>query len=75
MSPSFSGVPCLSPTVLSGAITVGGELAGLLQHGVDHVLGEIAVKPLVERALQARGMLQREGDIGDRRAVSHCFVS
>ena len=70
-APSFNGVPCLSPTVLSGAITVGGELARLLQHRVDHVLGKIAVKPLVERLLQPGRMLEREGDVGDRRAVGH----
>ena len=46
-----SGVPCLSPTVFSGAITVGGELARLLQHRVDHVLGQVAVEPVLERAL------------------------
>ena len=74
-APSLNGVPCLSPTALSGAITVGGELAGLLQHGIDHVFGEIAVKSVVERALQARRMLEREGDVGDRRAVGHIFVS
>jgi hypothetical protein len=50
---------------------VGGIFAGLLQHGVDHILGEIAVKSVFERARKARRMLEREGDIGNRRAVGH----
>ena len=33
---------------------LGRELAGLLQHGVDHVLGEVAVDAVVQRLLEAR---------------------
>jgi hypothetical protein len=48
-----------------------GELASLLQHGIDHILGKVAIEPLVHRALEARRVLERERDIGDGRAVSH----
>ena len=50
---------------------IGGELARLLEHGVDEVLRQIAVEPLLERALEACRMLEREGDVADRRLVGH----
>ena len=48
---------------------VGREPAGLGQHGVDIVGGEFAA--LRQRGRQPRAVLQREGDIGNRRAVGH----
>ena len=68
-APSLNGVPNLSPTLLSGAMHVGREAAGFLQHGVDVVGGELAA--LRQRARKARAVLQREGDVGDRCAVGH----
>ncbi len=53
---------------------VGCEFAGLFEHGVDEILGQIAVETLVERALEACRMLERESDIADRRPVGHGFV-
>ena len=50
---------------------VGRELAGLLQHGVDQVLGEIAVETLLDGAAQPGCVLEGEGNIGDRRPVAH----
>ena len=50
---------------------VGGELARLFEHRIDEVLRQIAVESLVERALEARRMLEREGDVADRRLVGH----
>ena len=38
---------------------------------IDHVLAQIAVKPFFHRALQARGVLERERNVGNRRAISH----
>jgi len=49
----------------------GGEFAGFFQHRVNDVLGKIAVKPLVHRLLQPGRVLERERDVGNRRAVGH----
>ena len=54
---------------------VGRELAGLLQHGVDHVLGEVAVKAFGQRRAETRRVLERKGDVGNRRPVGHRLVS
>ncbi len=53
---------------------IGCEFARLFEHGVDEILGQIAVETLVERALEACRMLERESDIADRRLVGHGFV-
>ena len=50
---------------------VGGEFAGFFQHGVDGRLVEIAVKPIRQRGREAGGVLERESDVGNRRAVAH----
>ena len=39
------------------------------------VLGQVAVQPLVDRALEPGRMLEREGDVVDRRAVGHVLVT
>ena len=54
---------------------VGGELAGLLEHRLDHVVGEVAVEALGQRRAEARRVLERKGDIGNRRPVGHGLVS
>ena len=69
--PSLNGVPCLSPMRLSGAITSLAKRAGLGQHRIDGFFVEVAVKPLGKRGFQAGGVLERKGDIGNRRAVGH----
>ena len=53
---------------------VAGEAAGFLQHLVDHLLVEIAVKPFLERGAQAGGVFERESDVGDGGAVGHVFI-
>ena len=50
---------------------VGREPAGLAQHRIDQVLGEIAVEPLRQRRPEAARMLERKGDVGDRRPVGN----
>ena len=50
---------------------VAGEFAGFLQHGGGDVAVEIAVMTGLHGRLQAGAMVEREQDIGDRRAVSH----
>ena len=56
---------------IEGSEDVGRELAGLLEHGIDQILAEIAVEAFLERALEPARVLEREGDIGDRRPVGH----
>ena len=50
---------------------VAGEAAGFLQHGIDHVLVEIAIKPFRQRGFEARGVFERKSDVGNRGAVGH----
>ena len=50
---------------------VGRELARLFEHGIDEVFGQVAIEPLLERALEPARVLEREGDVGDRRPVGH----
>ena len=50
---------------------VAGEFAGFLQHGRGDVAVEIAVMAGLHGRLQAGAVVEREQDVGDRRAVSH----
>ena len=50
---------------------VAGKAAGLLQHLIDRLLVEIAVKPFGQRGFQAGGVFERKSDVGDRGAVGH----
>ena len=56
---------------VEGGEDVGRELAGFLEHRVDHVLAEVAVEALGEHRVEAGAVLERKGDVGDRRAVGH----
>jgi hypothetical protein len=47
------------------------EPARLGQNGVDKVLGEIAIEALRQSRRETGCMLEREGDVGDRRPVGH----
>ena len=49
----------------------GGKLAGFLQHRVHHILGKLAVKPLIHRPLQPGRVLERKRDVRNRRAIGH----
>src|SRR5262249_15691574 len=49
---------------VEGAENVGRELAGLLEHRRDQVLGEITVEAFRERGAETGGVLEREGDVG-----------
>ena len=50
---------------------VAGEFSGFLQHGRGDVAVEIAVMAGLHGRLQACAVVEREQDVGDRRAVSH----
>ena len=50
---------------------VGCEFARLFEHGVDEILGQIAVEALVERALEPCRVLERESDVADRHPIGH----
>ena len=50
---------------------VAGEAAGFLQHLVDHLLVEIAVKAFRQRGFQAGGVFERKSNVGNRGAVGH----
>ncbi len=69
--PSLNGVPNVSPTAIERRDHVGGELAGLLQHGIDRVLVDLAVEALGEGLFQAGGVFEGESDVGDGGAVGH----
>ena len=51
---------------------LGREFSGFLQHRIDIVGGERAA--LRQKLREARAMLEREGDIGDRGAVGHAII-
>jgi len=50
---------------------VGCELAGFCQHGLERILAEVAEQTLSQRGGEARAMLERKRDIGNRRLVGH----
>ena len=50
---------------------VAGEFSGFLQHGGGDVAVEIAVMAGLHGGLQAGAVVEREQDVGDRRAVGH----
>ena len=55
---------------------VGGEFAGLRDHRLDSVLGKIAKEPFTEECAEAGAVLERKGNIGNRRLVGHeCALS
>src|SRR5262245_37425585 len=45
--------------------------AGFYQDGIDRRLIEVTVDSFGQRAFQASGMLEREGDIGEGSMVAH----
>ena len=47
------------------------EPARLFEDGRHQVGPEIAVKPLLDRAVEARDVAHRERDVGNRRAIGH----
>ena len=50
---------------------VGCEPAGLREHRVDDVFAEVAVEAGGERLRKACPVLERKGDVGDRRPIGH----
>ena len=54
---------------------VAGEFAGFLQHGCGDVAVEIAVMAGLHGRLQPGAVVEREQDVGDRRAVCHDEIS
>jgi hypothetical protein len=51
---------------------IGREAAGFLQHGVNIVRRKLAA--LRQNARKSGPVLQREGDIGNRRAIGHVSI-
>ena len=60
---------------VEGRKHIGCELAGLLEHRLDHVVAEIAVEALGQRRAETRGVPERKGDVVNRRTVGHRLVS
>jgi hypothetical protein len=56
---------------VQGRQHVAGEFSGFLQHCRGDVAVEVAVMARLHGRLQASAMVEREQDVGDRRAVSH----
>src|SRR5262249_1904821 len=54
---------------------IGRELAGFREHRLDHVVGEVAVESFGQRRAETSGVLERKGNVGDRRPVGHRLVS
>ena len=54
---------------------IGREPAGLLEHRVDHVAGEVVEQALGQGGAQARCVPEGEGDVGNRCAIGHRMVS
>ena len=53
---------------------VGRELACFREHRLDHVIAEIAIEAVGQRRGEIRRVIERKGNIGNRRPVSHrCF--
>src|SRR5882672_12268459 len=50
---------------------LGREPSRLLQHGIDQVLVEVFVEPFGKRSSKSGGVFEREGDVGNRRAIGH----
>ena len=60
---------------VEGRKHIGCELAGLLEHRLDHVVAEIAVEAIGQRRAETRGVPERKGDVVNRRPVGHRLVS
>ena len=52
-----------------------GEAAGLRQHGIDHVLGQVAEQSFAHRRAKPGAVIERELDVGNRRPIGHEVVS
>src|SRR5262249_20922389 len=60
---------------VEGAENIARELAGFPKHRLDHVVGKVAVKTFGQRRAETRRVLERKGNIGNRRPVGHRLVS
>ena len=54
---------------------VAGEAAGLLEHGVDDVLVQIAEQPLAHRRGKSSAVIERGFDVAHRRPIGHDVIS
>src|SRR5262249_38225722 len=51
------------------------ELACFREHCLNHVVGKVAVKTFRQRRAETSRVLERKGNIGNRRPVGHRLVS
>src|SRR5262249_27253969 len=56
---------------IEGAENIDRELSGLLEHGIDEVLGEVAIDTIGHGLAEACGVLERKGHVDNRRLVGH----
>ena len=56
---------------IEGSEDIGRELARLRKHRFDHVGGKVAVETIGKRASKTCAVVEREGNIGNRRSVGH----
>src|SRR5262249_59238467 len=60
---------------IEGAENIVGELARFRKHRLDHVIGKVAIKSFGQGRAETSGVLERKGNIGNRRPVGHRLVS
>jgi len=60
---------------VEGAENIGRELACFPKHRLDHVVGEVAVQAFGQRRAETGCILERKGNIGNRRPVGHRLLS
>ena len=73
-----AGVECCAlaiPDGVEGGDDFAREAAGLLQHGLDHVVREVAIEALAPRRRKAGRMVERRLDVGNRGPIGHDALS
>ena len=70
-APSLNGVPNVSPTRLSGAITSAAKRPASVSTASTSVHGEIAKQAFVDRRGKSGGIFESGADVGKRSAICH----
>src|SRR5262249_50542644 len=60
---------------IEGAENIVGELARFREHCLDHVIGKVAINSFGQGRAETSRVLERKGNIGDRRPIGHGLVS
>src|SRR5262245_60800517 len=60
---------------VEGAENIARELARFPKHRLDHVVGKVAVETFGQRRAETGRVLERKGNIGNRRPVGHRLLS